>query len=488
MAEIQYKDFQHYLSALKPAETPKVFLFFGEEYIYKSALSSLIDRICPENLRAFNYEVLDGGTATVSAVLESVSTYPFLSGQKIVTYAEAKVFYSGQDKEKLLEKAKADYDQENMGMAAKSILKFLAFMNLTLDEATSETIRAAVKTDSDNIEIEAWLDEIIAFARNEKLSIPPAQDEAGILEGAIEKGFPKGNCLIITTDLVDKRRRLYQTIKAEGTIVDCSMPKGNRQADRQAQEALLQETARRMLSGSGKRFDQAAYNLLLEMTGVDLRVFAGNIEMLISYVGEHPTITDADVRAVLSRTKQDPIFELTGAVGDRQLGKAMLYLDSLLSAGFHPLQVLSALAKQIRKLVTIKDFAINPAGRGWYAGMSLQQFKTNVLPSTILFDSELSEKMNVWEEMLSPSPKKSSKRSKKRIDTDILIGANPNNPYPVYLLLRKAERFTMAELMNALQALQQADTQLKTTGQSPRLILENALFRIIGIQQERSTG
>ncbi len=485
MTEINYKDFQDYLSTLKPADLPAVFLFHGEEYIHKSALAGLMDRICPEAARAFNVEVMDAGTASISAVLESVSTYPFLSGQKIIVFTDAKVFYSGQDKLKLLENAKAAFDQQDMTKAAKALLKCLVFQNLTLEEANPENISAALQTEAGSIGDDTWVLETIEFARQARLTTPAAQDEAALLESAVEKGFPKGNCLIITTDLVDKRKRLYQTIKSHGIIIDCSMPKGNRQADRQAQEALLQETAKHLLSGTGKKIEPSAYHLLMEMTGVDLRVFAGNIEKLISYAGERNSITEADVRTVLSRTKQDPIFELTGAVGDRQLGKAMVYLDSLLSAGFHPLQILSALIKQVRKLVVIKDFSVKNLGNSGLSGMSLQQFKTNILPLLSRFDAELVETLAAWEEDLAAAKLKSSKRSSKKPETDILISANPNNPYPTYLLLRKSEGFAMAELLNALQALQQADTQLKSTGQSPRLILENALFNIIGTQDKQ---
>ncbi len=488
MTEIPYSQFQEYLQGVDSGALPPAYLFFGEEYLYKSALSALIDQICPEIERASTYEVLDGSSVGVFSVIESVNTYPFLSDRKIVVFADAKIFYSGQDKEKLLENAKAAYLQEDVTKAAKSVLRFLGLMNLSLEEATLENIREALKDDSGNDDLEAWLEETIAFARNEKLSIPASQDEAGSLEKAIEKGFPKGNLLIITTDLVDKRRRLYQTIKTTGIIVDCSMPKGSRQADRQAQEALLQETAKRRLSGSGKRIDKAAYAALMDLTGADPRLFAGNIDTLVSYVGERPLITAADVQAVLSRTKQDPIFELTGAVGDRQLSKALLYLDSLLSNAFHPLQILSALAKQIRKLIAVKDFTGSEFGRAWRGDMPFPQFKGVVLPSMVLFDEELSKRVGVWDEMLSPSGKTASKRSKKKTDSDVGIGVKSNNPYPAFLLLRKSENFTMLELINGLKALQEADLQMKTSGQSPRVILENALFRMIGNPQKRSAA
>ncbi|MFZ5569213.1 MAG: DNA polymerase III subunit delta [Thermodesulfobacteriota bacterium] len=486
MPEIPYQQFQNYLREMDTGAVPPVYLLFGEEYLYKSVQSSLIERICPDKGGGFDQEVLDGNSTNVFRVLESMATYPFLSQRKIVAFADAKIFYSSQDKGKWLENAKAAYQQKDIAKAARNLLRFLASLNLKLNEADPDSLQEALKTDSGEGELEAWLEETIAFARNQNLSVPDAPDEAGVLEKAIEKGFPKGNLLIITTDLVDKRRKVYQSIKQAGVIVDCSMPKGNRQADRQAQEALLQETVRERLDGSGKRMDKAAYAALAELTGADPRLFAGNIDTLVSYVGDRQMITADDVRAVLRRTRQDPIFELTGAFSDRELSKALICLDSLLADGFHPLQLLSALAKQIRKLIVVKDFTESRHGRAWQKDMSFSQFKAAVLPAMERFDAELSVMGDDREDALPPEGKKADKRSKKKGEADTGIGANPNNPYPVYLLVRKSGNFSLAELVDGLRNLHAADLRMKSSAQSPRLILENALTRIMGNPPKRS--
>ena len=78
--------------------------------------------------------------------------------------------------------------------------------------------------------------------------------------------------------------------------------------------------------------------MLHEMTGFDLRTFSGNLEKLVDYVGARQEITAADVEAVLNRTRQDPIYELTGALADRNPEQALFFLDSLLADGMFSLQ------------------------------------------------------------------------------------------------------------------------------------------------------
>ncbi|MFZ5569210.1 MAG: DNA polymerase III subunit delta [Thermodesulfobacteriota bacterium] len=240
------------------------------------------------------------------------------------------------------------------------------------------------------------------------------------------------------------------------------------------------------LAGSCKRMDKAAYAALAELTGADPRFFAGNIDTLVSYVGDRQMITADDVRAVLRRTRQDPIFELTGALSGRELSKALICLDSMLADGFHPLQLLSALAKQIRKLIVVKDFTESRHGRAWQKDMPFPQFKAAVLPAMERFDAELSVMGDDREEALPPAGKKADRRSKKKGEADTGIGANPNNPYPVYLLVRKSGNFSLAELVDGLRIPHAADLRMKSSAQSPRLILENALTRILGNPPKRS--
>ena len=111
-----------------------------------------------------------------------------------------------------------------------------------------------------------------------------------------------------------------------------------------------------------------------------------HVEKLIDFVGARDEITAQDIDAVLKRTKIDPVFELTNAVADRNLQQALFQTNALLGAGWHPLQILSALANQVRKLLVAKDFVHSQWGQPWTSGVSYPLFQKRVMPGIQAFD------------------------------------------------------------------------------------------------------
>lgn len=481
MPELQFKDLSNFLSALNTADVPPVILLYGEEYIVKSALGSVLDQICPKEKRAFNYEIFDGGSTDISQLVESLQTHAFFSSGKVVAYLDADIFFSKRNHADILKQAKDAYENDQLRKGANTLLSLLALLNLGLDDAVRGDLKAALTDEPLVDNSDEWLNALLSYCSEKKMKLPQSKDSAAVIERVVEKGFPKQNTLVITTEIVDKRRKLYQSIKERGVVIDCTMPKGNRQADRKAREVLFGDTAKSILSDNAKSIAPPAFRLLLEMTGENLRTFAGNLETLIDYVGARDRIVETDVRAILKRTREDPIFELTGAICDRNAGAALMFLDSLLGAGFYPLQVLSAIINQIRKLLVARDFIESDLGKCWKTGMPFNIFKSKVIAAITQYDQLLSETIAGWrtDDAASAGMGKGRKKGKKAT-TDLVIAKNPNNAYPVYQLLIKASHFTSQELAHALLILDQADERLKSTGQPPKLILENVILNIIG--------
>jgi DNA polymerase III subunit delta len=487
MPEINYKQFDASLkeigeSAGKKAFAP-VYLIYGEELLYKKAHDALVAALLPGDSRKYNLESVAGENDHISDVLNRMNTYSLLSGTKVVSFQDARVFDTQQHKDKLLEKAKTAFDSRDIRKAAQYLLSVMAQSGLTFEDLEQDDRGLSLLLESSADA--AWLEKIILYCKENQIPIPPNRDYSKLLQDAIQKGFPKRNHLIITTDLVDQRRGLYTTLKECGLVVDCSVPKGNRQADRQVQEEVIRERMQHILSEAKKRIDPGAFSQLFEMTGFDLRTFSGNLEKLVLYVGSRETITPEDVAATLDRTREDPVYELTGAVSDKTLEKALFYLDAILSKGGHPLQVLAGLINHFRKVLLAKAFTESSHGRVWRAGTGFNQFKTDVLPAIKAYDAQLLELTDAWESMTEEdgaeepaSAKKKKKKKKKNAAAELVIGQNPNNPYPIYLLLKKTDRFTMAALLSAYAALGEIDVQLKSTGQNPRILLEKLVIDI----------
>jgi DNA polymerase III delta subunit len=80
--------------------------------------------------------------------------------------------------------------------------------------------------------------------------------------------------------------------------------------------------------------------------------------------------------------------------------------------------------------------------------------------------------------MDKPRSEKVRKKKNKPAATDLVIAKNSQNPYPVYQMLLKSEKFTTNELIAAFEKLSDADLRLKSTRQSQKLVLERAILGI----------
>ena len=498
MPEIHYKSLKKYLNdliAVPEKQLAPVYLIFGEELLVKTAFDDLLEIMLPGAARNANYDPVEGAVENIYEVVERVNTYSLLGGARVVAMRESQIFYAQQDKSRLLEKAKRAYDDDDLLKAAKYFLGLLGNLNLSFDDVDKSSRQKALNLDPELSRSDEWLDDIIGYCLEKNLRIPEPADETAALQRAIEKGFPKNNHLLITTDIVDKRRSLYKTIKDRGVVIDCAVPKGDRRADKMAQEDVLLQKMTEILKPNNKQMDQSAYMALMDMTGFDLRTFCGSLEKLIDYVGERNTISVTDVESVLKRTKKDPIYDLTNAIADRQIEKALLRLNSLLQSEFHPLQILAAITNQVRKLLLAKDFTKSTRAKGWSADISFNVFQQNVIPSVVAYDQSLLKLLEEWENSNLNSAdgdtvsKKVKKKKKGKIDTDLLLARNPKNAYPVFQLLKKSERYSTAELTAAIGYLNEIDMRLKTTGQNPKLALERLIFRICSPRNKsRSSG
>lgn len=498
MPEIHYKSLKKYLNDLiagPEKQFAPVYLIFGEELLVKTAFDDLLEIMLPGAARNANYDPVEGAVENIYEVVERVNTYSLLGGARVVAMRESQIFYAQQDKGRLLEKAKGAYDDDDLLKAAKYFLGLLGNLNLSFDDVDKSNRQKALNLDPELSRSDEWLDDIIGYCLGKNLRIPEPADETAALQRAIEKGFPRNNHLLITTDIVDKRRSLYKTIKDRGVVIDCAVPKGDRRADKMAQEDVLLQKMTEILKPNNKQMDQSAYMALMDMTGFDLRTFCGSLEKLIDYVGERNTISVADVESVLKRTKKDPIYDLTNAIADRQIEKALFLLNSLLQSEFHPLQILAAITNQVRKLLLAKDFTKSTRAKGWSAGISFNVFQQNIIPSVVAYDQSLLKLLEGWENSNLNSAdgdavsEKVKKKKKGKIDTDLLLARNPKNAYPVFQLLKKSEHYSTAELTAAIGYLNEIDTRLKTTSQNPKLALERLIFRICSPRKKaRSSG
>lgn len=495
MPEIHHKEIDTRIEEQKKnGSLAPIYLIYGEELICKTALKRILDALLPDSEQKLNYEPIDGADENIRDAIGRVKTFSLLGGTKVVGLLDSRIFYSKKDQTAFLDKAEKAFKKGEQKKAARNLLALMSRLNLSYEDIDKANRKKSLKLTAKQLDNDQWLDDVIEFCKENNLKIPEQSDDAALLLQSLEKGFPKGNHLIITTDKVDKRNKLYKAINQAGSIVNCSVPRGDRKADKDAQDVVLRERMQSILKNSGKTIAPAAFHAVKEMTGFDLRTFSNNLEKLINFVGDRTSITVKDVTSVLHRTRKDPIYEFTNAVTDKNIQQALFYMDSLLDSGdiSHPLQLLAGIINQIRRLLLVKGFTESPAGRAWRPRCSYNEFQSRVMPAIQEHDKALLAEIKTWEAGLAPPPpadpgKKPKKKKKSTGSTDLVIAKNPRSPYPVYMTMKKADRFTKPHLIACLDHLQQADMRLKTSKGNPRLTVEEAIFFICSKGNQQGT-
>ncbi|KPA18414.1 DNA polymerase III subunit delta [Candidatus Magnetomorum sp. HK-1] len=477
MPDFVYNNFLKTAEKWTSDQEMPVYLVHGDEFLVKNALKILKDKLLPAGKQKTNFNPIDGGIENIPSAIEQLNTFSLMPGSRIIAIIDSQIFYTGHDSSSLLDKGQSAFSDNQIKKASRYFLNLLSTEKLGIDdiqaERLDETILSLVKEKNDISQHSDWLKSVAEYCVSQRLSVPDSMNYSDMLTEAVEKGFAKRNILIITTDTVQKNRRLYKAILKKGTVIHCQIPKGFVKADRDQQERTFRENAEKILSQSGKTMAPDAFAAMREMIDTSLRSFSINLEKLIQYVGTRKKITREDVESVIERSRQDPIFELTNALADRNLGNTLAVLDNLFANQFNPLQALAAIANQIRRFLLIAD--VKKIYGGFHKGMSFAQFKNQYFQNVLEYDQQMAEDSQSVDE----SENVKSKKSKgKKAKTTLAIAKNPKSVYPVYLSFKASENYTRQELIHAIHILYQADKSIKTGSQNNNRVIEQVVIQI----------
>lgn len=151
--------------------------------------------------------------------------------------------------------------------------------------------------------------------------------------------------LVIAATKIDGRSKLMQQAAKTGTVVEC----------KKMYDDKLPSWVGMEVKGRGRQISFEAAKFLAEMVGNDLGQLVGSIERLILYVGDRKLIELKDVEEAVTETHQRDIFELTDAVGQRRLSRALSYLHNLIENGQPPPLILHMLARHFRILSKARE-------------------------------------------------------------------------------------------------------------------------------------
>ena len=172
---------------------------------------------------------------------------------------------------------------------------------------------------------------------------------------AFEAGIPRDNILVLLAEAVDKRKRLYKYIKQHGVILDLAVDPGSSAAAKRDQDKVLTELLQSTLAKYGKEIEPQTVPLFLERVGFHPVAAVMEAEKLALYVDDSKVITQEDVDAIIGRTREEALFELTEAVTSGKFEDGLLILDHLQSSGIHGLAILATLRNHLKKLLLVRS-------------------------------------------------------------------------------------------------------------------------------------
>ena len=220
-------------------------------------------------------------------------------------------------------------------------------------------------------------------------------------------------CLVLTTPKLDSRTKFGQTLKKQAEIVQFW-----KMFERDLPPWIVKRARKYGRSMSG----QAAH-LLLEFVGNDLRQLDNELKKIIAY-GKSREIRPELVQQVVGDIRERDIFELVDALGSGDVIAALGVLNQLLTEGEQPLRILAMVSRQFRLL--------------WKA-------KACLVEQHSLSSKQLAGKIGV--------PFRSAEG-----------------------ILRQVQRFSQVKLKEGLKRLYDVDRALKSSTNSPKILLEDVFI------------
>lgn len=448
------------LADLKRGKAVPCYLLYGDEgFRLQEAVEKITASLIPDAQdRELNLFVTDGEHEDVSYLCESLITPPLFPGRKVLVVRETRLFQSKYVLAPLIAKIRERLEPDP-ARAATDFMQFLALTDLQLDNLREGGWRKIdddtwkkIVPDDDGEDRESWLPMAVDLCVSQGLSpVKKKEDETDRLERVLAGGMSERNHLILTAETVDRRKRLFKAISNVGKVLYFAKITGKGKLKDKKRKEAVQQMVEDLLTTVGKRISDGAWSVVGEKTGFDLRESVAAIEKLITYVGGNPIIEAADVEAVIGRTKEEPVFNLTGAIAERNLIVALRSLRELFDQGDPPLKIFSMITREIRILLRAKILIDSGRLGSFNPGMDFGQFQKMVYPAlTNIYGDDGMEGLALM----------------------------PKSPFPAYQTLTHAGRFSQMELIGYLEMLLRIDVALKSTGQNPRLLLERFLLSV----------
>lgn len=263
----------------------------------------------------------------------------------------------------------------------------------------------------------------------------------GKLADCIADSFPDDVVLVLDGPGLPKRSALYKACAEHGSLQEYDKPDLKARGWQQRMGGILREEA----ETRGITLTRPIIDYLIEVVGVDTGRAGQELEKILCFAGERPTL--GQVQEICVGNREAVYYALTNALGDRSLDGAFRAASRLLDNSKTPESAVIGLARQA-------------------AGF----FRTLLDVKVLMFH------WKVRPEGLEARVKRCTDQEKAQFEGNAIFDMNP---YRAKMLAKQAANYSGPEIQAAIHSLAEADPRLVASGISRRLILENLIIAIV---------
>ncbi|WP_246845438.1 DNA polymerase III subunit delta [Bdellovibrio sp. NC01] len=149
---------------------------------------------------------------------------------------------------------------------------------------------------------------------------------------------------VILATRVDKRKKQIRALLDKAECVEFKKPYENQ----------IPSWINYIAQSLGLTISNEAIHLLHKLVGHHLTEIEGELKKLGEFIEGARRIEVSDVAQVVSRSKEENVFDFTKAIGENDRVKALEHLVHLLDQGQNEIGIVSLVARHVRILLTVK--------------------------------------------------------------------------------------------------------------------------------------
>lgn len=158
------------------------------------------------------------------------------------------------------------------------------------------------------------------------------------------KDIPDTSVFLFIEKKVDKRQKLFKSILKDGIVDELKQLSNNE----------LISWVLSIFKDNKVRISKDSVTYLIRVTSLDMEMLTNEIDKLVSFSMDSGIVTNDDIDLICTKSVESKIFDLVGAMGNKNMPVALSKYRNLIINRESPFYVLSMIVRQFRIILQVK--------------------------------------------------------------------------------------------------------------------------------------